>query len=194
MNFWDKVNFCNSSLVYCSSTGDIHTRGFVESIQNWLFFIIKIFSGNWKKHFLIPIFFLVPYQPPTNQVEVTSTEIETSNELNLPCHISLPMVQFNNRKYNKNLISFTGVLVLFGIIVALFIPTIVSAQYGSISAEFIVMYFYILSCCLPVGLPTMYFMFEPKHFICVLKHFYCLWFSDWKLNKKKYLKLLIIYF
>ena len=120
---------------------------------------------------LIPIFFLVPYQPPTNQVEVTSTEIETSNELNLPCHIPLSMIQLNNKKNNKNLISFTGVLVLFGITVAAVIPTSISAQYGLISAEFIVMYFYILSCCLPVGLPTMYFMFEPKHFICVLKHF-----------------------
>ena len=84
------------------------------------------------------------------------------------------MVQFNNKKNNKNLISFTGALVLFGIISAAIIPTIVSAQYGLISAEFIVLYLYILSCCLPVGLPTMYFMFEPKHFIRVLKHFYCL--------------------
>ena len=132
--------------------------------------MIKIFSGELEKTFLMPIFFLVPYQPPTNQGEVTSTKIETSNELNLPCHISLPRIQFNNKKNNKNLISFTGVLVLFGIIVALFIPTIVSVQYGLISAEFIVMYFYILSCCLPIGLPTMYFMFQPKHFFCVLKH------------------------
>ena len=83
----------------------------------------------------------------------------------------MSMVQFNNRKNNKNLISFTGVLVLFGITAAAIIPTSISAQYGLISAEFIVMYFYILSCCLPVGLPTMYFMFEPKHLICVLKHF-----------------------
>ena len=83
------------------------------------------------------------------------------------------MVQFNNRKNNKNLISFTGVLVLFGIIVAAIIPTIASAQYGLISAEYILIYLYILSCCLPVGLPTMYFMFEPKHFMSVIKHFYC---------------------
>ena len=136
--------------------------------------MIKIFSGELDKTFLMPIFFLVPYQPPTDQGEVTSSKIETSNELNLPCHISLPRIQFNNKKNNKNLISFTGVLVLFGITVAAIIPTSVSAQYGIISAEFIVMYFYILSCCLPIGLPTMYFMFEPKHFIRVLKHFYCL--------------------
>ena len=129
-----------------------------------------IFWGIGQNIFKYPSFFLVPFQPPTNQIEVSSTEIETSNELNLPCHIPLPMVQFNNRKNNKNLISFTGVLVLFGITIAAIIPTSVSAQYGIISAEFIVMYFYILSCCLPIGLPTMYFMFQPKHFFCVLKH------------------------
>ena len=128
-------------------------------------------GGIGKNTFNTHLFFLVPFQPTTNQVEVTSTEIETSNELNQTCHIPLPMVQFNNKKNNKNLISFTGALVLFGIISAAIIPTIVSAQYGLISAEFIVLYLYILSCCLPVGLPTMYFMFEPKHFIRVLKHF-----------------------
>ena len=136
--------------------------------------MIKIFSGELEKTFLMPIFFLVPYQPPTNQGEVTSTKIETSNELNLPCHISLPRIQFNNKKNNKNLISFTGVLVLFGIVVALILPAFVSGQYGLISAEFTVIYLYIMSCCLPVGLPTMYFMFEPKHFIFVLEHLSCL--------------------
>ena len=131
----------------------------------------NIFWEIGQNIFNTHLFFLVPFQPPTNQVEVTSTEIETSDELTFPCHIPLPKVPFNNKKNNKNLISLTGVLVLFGIISAAIIPTIVSAQYGLISAEFIVMYLYILSCCLPVGLPTMYFMFEPKHFISVLKHF-----------------------
>ena len=129
----------------------------------------NILGGIGQNIFNTHLFFLVPFQPPTNQIEVSSTEIETSNELNLPCHNPLQMVQFNNRKNNKNLISFTGVLVLFGITVAAIIPTSVSAQYGIISAEFIVMYLYILSCCLPIGLPTMYFMFQPKHFFRALK-------------------------
>ena len=87
------------------------------------------------------------------------------------CQIPLPLVQFNTNRNNKNIISYTGVFVLAVIfVITVIIPTSGQIQYGLISEEYSVTNLYIISCCLPVGLGTIYFMREPKHFINVLEH------------------------
>ena len=75
---------------------------------------------------------------------------------------------YNVTKNNKNLISFAGVsilvvffLVLSGII-ALF-------RFGWITAIQIQFYVYAHQCCLPVILPTIYFMQKPNHLVVVMK-------------------------
>ena len=76
---------------------------------------------------------------------------------------------FNISKYNENLISFPGIsfLVTYIIVMA---GIAIGSRYGWISLVQTQLYWYIGFCCLPVILPTIYFMRNPNHFIIVMKN------------------------
>ena len=52
-----------------------------------------------------------------------------------------------------------------------------SIQYG-IYVEYLTNLMYTLSCCIPTGLPTLYFAFHPKHFLKTLKDMPNICFCD----------------
>ena len=99
-----------------------------------------------------------------------------------------PKLIFNNRKYNENLISFMGVLVLIVILIVILVPlayhhfTNGVSEYDNNVNEFVVLYFYILLCCLPVALPSIYFVSNPRHLTIVLHLF---WINKEYINHKK---------
>ena len=75
---------------------------------------------------------------------------------------------FNIAKYNKNLISFLGIsfLVTFFLVIT---GIAVGSRYGWISLVQTQLYGFIGFCCLPVILPTIYFMRNPNHLIIVMR-------------------------
>ena len=76
--------------------------------------------------------------------------------------------KFNIVKSNENLISFPGIsfLVTYFLVMA---GVAVGSRYGWISLVQVQLYWYIGSCCLPVILPTIYFMRNPNHLIIVMR-------------------------
>ena len=75
---------------------------------------------------------------------------------------------FNVTKNNKNLISFAGISIL--VVFFLVFSGIVSLfRFGWITANQIQFYVFVQQCCLPVILPTVYFIRKPNHLVVVLK-------------------------
>ena len=74
---------------------------------------------------------------------------------------------FNITKYNKNLISFVGISFLVTYIIVI-TGIAIGSRYG-LSLVQAQLYLYIVFCCLPVILPTTYFMRNPNHFISVMR-------------------------
>ena len=79
----------------------------------------------------------------------------------------LQVQAFNISKYNKNLISFVGISFLVTYIIVI-TGIAIGSRYG-LSLLQTSMYLYIVVCCLPVILPTTYFMRNPNHFISVMR-------------------------
>ena len=79
-------------------------------------------------------------------------------------------LSFNNRKHNKNLISLTGILIIF-VLIFTFFSLVIASRLGWISILNITMYMYFSLCFVPIILPTMYFTQKPQHLIVVLKDF-----------------------
>ena len=86
----------------------------------------------------------------------------------------IPQVQpittfaFNTTKYNKNLISFSGISILIVLLVLLGVFA-VGSRSSWISHNQGIIYVYINFCCLPVVLPTIYFIKNPNHLIVAMK-------------------------
>ena len=79
-----------------------------------------------------------------------------------------PQLAFNVTKYNKNLISFAGISIL--VVFFLVYSGIISLfRFGWITATQVQFYVYVHQCCLPVILPTIYFMRKPNHLVVVMK-------------------------
>ena len=79
-----------------------------------------------------------------------------------------PVMCFNTSKSNKNLINFTGMLLIsVTIIILVYFPAV--SRLGWITLNELNLYIYICHCFFPVILPTLYFMYKPKHLIKVLK-------------------------
>ena len=109
---------------------------------------------------------------------IENVNLDSSSE-KIPHSIEMaPKSIFNNRKYNENLISFMGVLVLIVILIVILVPiayhhfTNGVSEYDNNVNEFVVLYFYILLCCLPVALPSIYFISNPRHLTIVLHLFW----------------------
>ena len=75
---------------------------------------------------------------------------------------------FNTTKYNKNLISFSGISILIVLLVLLGVFA-VGSRSSWISHNQGIIYVYINFCCLPVVLPTIYFIKNPNHLIVAMK-------------------------
>ena len=79
-----------------------------------------------------------------------------------------PQPQINNCKYNKNLINFVSFLMVFTIINVVLI--LFYARYNNwLSFESAGFFQYVCMCFVSIGLPTIYFVRHPTHFINVLK-------------------------
>ena len=113
-------------------------------------------------------------------IENVNLDSSSENSYKIPhsieCQVA-PKLIFNNRKYNENLISFMGVLVLIVILIVILVPlayhhfTNGVSEYDNNINEFVILYFYILLCCLPVALPSIYFISNPRHLTIVLHLF-----------------------
>ena len=75
---------------------------------------------------------------------------------------------FNIAKYNENLISFPGISFLVTYLLVM-TGIAVGSRYGWISLVQTQLYWYIGFCCLPVILPTIYFMRNPNHLVIVMR-------------------------
>ena len=73
-----------------------------------------------------------------------------------------PFKYFNNKKYNENLINFTGSIFLFIIIVVFVLTT---SWYGHTSNNDVFFYWYTTFFCLNLFLPTLYFILNPRHLL-----------------------------
>ena len=79
----------------------------------------------------------------------------------------LQVQAFNISKYNENLISLVGISFLVTYIIVI-TGLAIGSRYG-LSLVQTQLYLYIAFFCLPVILPTIYFMQNPKHFISVMR-------------------------
>ena len=79
--------------------------------------------------------------------------------------IVLPFqVQFNNHKYNKNIINLSGVFII-GLIFGIGFGLCFSSRFGWMMHSQAILYTFVHYCCVPVLLPTIYFMRNPSHLI-----------------------------
>ena len=77
------------------------------------------------------------------------------------------IMSFNNFRKNKNLISFTGMFLL-GINFSLILYLVFGSRQCWLSIDNAEIWVFVTFCCIPVILPTVYFMRNPKHLIRVL--------------------------
>ena len=80
-----------------------------------------------------------------------------------------PTVLFNNSKHNKNIGTLNWIFIVGVIFYILMFVYRISTPLGWITVSQSAMYGFVHCCCVPVLLPTIYFMRNPKHFISVLQ-------------------------
>ena len=112
----------------------------------------------------------------SNQIFGTKPSHSTSTMIAIqPIQIigeTTPALKFsyNTTKHNKNLISLTGILILFVLIFSVF-SLVIASRFGWISIRNLGIYMYFCLCFVPIILPTSYFTRNPQHLIVVLKDF-----------------------
>ena len=84
------------------------------------------------------------------------------NSTNLPSN-SCPGLIINNVRFNENLISIYGISLLMGMLVLILIPAWMA--HSTKDPETLYVLFFVLLTAFPVGLPTIYFILNPKHFL-----------------------------
>ena len=80
-----------------------------------------------------------------------------------------PTIVFNNSKHNKNIANLYWIFAIGVIFYILMFVYRISTPLGWITVPQSIMYEFVHCCCVPVLLPTIYFMRNPKHFISVLQ-------------------------
>ena len=98
---------------------------------------------------------------PTRNLSIHSTKLDT-----------LVGITLNNRKFNKNLISIGGLIFLFAMLVLILIPSWLA--HDTKNAEKLYVLFFVLLCTLPLGLPTIYFVLNPRHLLISLEDLPCI--------------------
>ena len=105
---------------------------------------------------------------PIENNEFNSIDVENP-ELLKNQQVPDPVVFFNNRKFNPNLISFAGLTFLFVMTTVVLIIFILHINFdGDFESVMYLMYY-----CLPVALPTIYFIVNPKHLITAMSNLPC---------------------
>ena len=97
----------------------------------------------------------------------TSKNKKKANDPTITSQQSPPIMLYNTSKRNKNLINFTGML-LIGVMFIIIGYFPLASRLEWISQRDGNTYIFVPICCIPVILPTIYFMFNPKHLIRVL--------------------------
>ena len=153
---------------------------------------LAINRSNQETFELQPIirntFNIVPLNVPNYNQDVPDVngcsrylEQENITEENLPtCNLSihstklntLDGITLNNRKFNKNLISIGGLIFLFAMLVLILIPSWLA--HDTKNAEKLYVLFFVLLCTLPLGLPTIYFVLNPRHLLISLEDLPCM--------------------
>ena len=115
----------------------------------------------------------------THEQDIEMNDVESTGEVNIEqlpnedTRSNQPQLQqplvFNTTKYNKNLVSFSGISILITILL-LIIGVSLGARHGTLSQDQGWYIWYVCFCCLPVILPTIYFKRNPNHFIIVMKN------------------------
>ena len=91
------------------------------------------------------------------------------NTLTLEANVNLgPAVLFNNHKYNKNIINLSGIFII-GMIYSIGLCLGFSTRFGWIMYQQAILFTFVHFCCVPVLLPTIYFIRNPNHLISVLR-------------------------
>ena len=93
--------------------------------------------------------------------------INNSEQVTNPIQKTPMNLMFNTSKYNKNLINSTGIILIAVMLIIIVYFPFASAM-GWIGQRERNVYIWVLYCCIPVLLPTIYFMHQPKHLIKVL--------------------------
>ena len=88
-------------------------------------------------------------------------------ETNVNVTQDLP-VFLNNSKSNKNIVNLSGLFII-GVIFYIALGLNISTRFGWITVSNGMIYFFVNFCCVPVLLPTLYFMRNPKHLVSVLQ-------------------------
>ena len=107
--------------------------------------------------------------PNFNDVDsIGRMNIEEFLEEKIPPIIKIQS-SYNVTKNNKNLISFSGISILVAFF--LFMTGIIafSRSGWTTALHQIQFYVYVQQCCLPVILPTVYFIQKPNHLVVVMK-------------------------
>ena len=103
-----------------------------------------------------------------NEIESQSSTRNLVNDPNIKLPQSPPNILYNNSKRNKNLINFTGMILISVMFIIIgYFP--LASRLGWISQRNGNTYLFVPICCIPVILPTIYFMSNPKHLIKVLR-------------------------
>ena len=77
----------------------------------------------------------------------------------------------NNQKFNKSMISIYGLMFLFGMVILILVPSwITYYMKNGDDPEIFYKLIYMLLCSLPVALPIIYFILNPKHFKIAVYH------------------------
>ena len=104
---------------------------------------------------------------PKNSLFLCSGKHE--NSLISEANVNLgPAVLFNNHKYNKNIINLSGLFII-GMIYSIGLCLGISRRFGWIMYPQAILYTFVHFCCVPVLLPTIYFIRNPNHLISVLR-------------------------
>ena len=74
----------------------------------------------------------------------------------------------NNVKHNKNIININGIFVV-GLIFYFTLALGISSRFGVITISQGQLYFFVFFCCIPILLPAIYFVRNPKHLVSVLQ-------------------------
>ena len=75
----------------------------------------------------------------------------------------------NNSKRNKNIININGIFIVGLLFYLNWQYLAISSRVGVITMTHVQLYLFVFFCCVPILLPTIYFVRNPKHLITVLQ-------------------------
>ena len=83
--------------------------------------------------------------------------------------------KFNNQKFNKSMISIYGLIFLLAVIILIYILSGIAHHdiKNDEHTEILYRLFYSIFCSLPVAMPIIYFISNPKHFVIAVENLPC---------------------